>query len=164
MQSGALSVCLFSQSRRRPASLLSRFARLKISAKFKKKPHKISPHLHFKPISISMQTLSYLWTTKIIHCLPPVWNDGKDCLKSCKRKSCKMQNSRNSVTLINIEHVLHLKATAALRIVGNFLHFFLKIFFCILFAKISLPKFGRKLISLLQLQSFGAKKWPQTIL
>ena len=30
-----------------------------------------------------------------------------------------MQNSRNSVTLINIEHVSHLKATAALRIVGN---------------------------------------------
>ena len=35
-----------------------------------------------------------------------------------------MQNSRNSVTLINIQHVLHLKATAALRIVGNILHFF----------------------------------------
>ena len=35
-----------------------------------------------------------------------------------------MQNSRNSVTLINIEHVLHLKAAAALRIVGNILHFF----------------------------------------
>ena len=39
-----------------------------------------------------------------------------------------MQNSRNSLTLINIGHLLHLKATAALRIVGNILHFFLKIF------------------------------------
>ena len=69
-----------------------------------------------------------------------------------------MQNSRNSLTLINIGHLLHLKATAALRIVGNILHFFIKISSCILYSAIFLSNFGRKLISLLQLQSFGAKK------
>ena len=73
-----------------------------------------------------------------------------------ERKLVKMQSS---VTLINIEHLLHLKATAAPRIVGNILHFSLQIFFCLLFAAIFLPKFRRKLISLLQLQYFVANKW-----
>ena len=88
--------------------------------------------------------------SQIIHCLSPVWN----CLNSCKRKGCKMQNSRNSLTLINIGHLLHLKATAALRIVGNISHFFLKIFSCILYSAIFLSNFGRKLISLLQTPIF----------
>ena len=76
-----------------------------------------------------------------------------------REKNLENANSRNSVTLINIEHLLHLKATAAPRIVGNILHFSLQIFFCLLFAAIFLPKFRRKLISLLQLQYFVANKW-----
>ena len=76
-----------------------------------------------------------------------------------RERNLENANSRNSVTLINIEHLLHLKATAAPRIVGNILHFSLQIFFCLLFAAIFLSKFRRKLISLLQLQYFVANKW-----
>ena len=75
-----------------------------------------------------------------------------------RERNLENANSRNSVTLINIEHLLHLKATAAPRIVGNILHFPLQIFFCLLFAAIFLSKFRRKLISLLQLQYFVANK------
>ena len=40
-----------------------------------------------------------------------------------RERNLENANSRNSVTLINIEHLLRLKATAAPRIVGNILHF-----------------------------------------